>query len=160
MEEHEWPAEIIPVYCLTHVVSKDDIDVLNHANNVCYVHWMQDVALAHSAALGWPTERYTTLGSTWVARRHTIDYLHQAFLGDELLVQTWVSEMKNVSSVRRYQFTRKSDNVIVAAAQTRWGFVSMATGRPTRLPREMQQTFQLSLEMAAKLDLTKNFKFN
>lgn len=124
-------------------VLPQDIDALNHANNVCYVHWMQEVAVNHSAALGWPTERYTQFGAGWVVRRHTIDYLNQAHLGDRILAETWIAEMKNVSSVRRYRFTRISDQKLVATAETRWGFVSLRTGRPTRVPPEMHTLFQV-----------------
>ena len=59
-----------------HTVCDDEIDVLGHANNVCYVAWMQDAALAHSAAQGWPAEAYGRLGMGWVVRSHAIEY-HQ-----------------------------------------------------------------------------------
>ena len=35
-----------------HAVAADEIDEQGRANNVVYVSWMQDAALAHSAALG------------------------------------------------------------------------------------------------------------
>jgi len=40
------------------VVLDDVIDELNHANNAAYVGWMQEAAMAHSTANGWPAERY------------------------------------------------------------------------------------------------------
>lgn len=143
MEEHSGNKEAgsIPVYQTIIEVLPQDIDELNHANNVCYVHWMQEVAVHHSTALGWPTSRYTEEGTAWVARRHTIDYLNQAHLGDKILAETWIAELKNVSSIRRYRFTRVSDHVILATAETRWGFVSLTTGRPARVPNEMHSVF-------------------
>ena len=44
------------------VVPESAIDRNGHVNNVRYVQWMQDAAEAHSASLGWPTERYAALG--------------------------------------------------------------------------------------------------
>ena len=49
----------------------DEIDGQGHANNVAYVQWMQDAAVAHSAAQGWPGERYVELGCGWVVRSHS-----------------------------------------------------------------------------------------
>ncbi|MDD3587287.1 MAG: thioesterase family protein [Thermoguttaceae bacterium] len=143
MEQHTDNTNIpsVPVYQTIIEVLPKDIDELNHANNVCYVHWMQEIAIEHSAALGWPTSRYTEEGIAWVVRRHTIDYLNQAHLGDKILAETWVAEMKNVSSIRRYRFTRIADQALVATAETRWGFVSLTTGRPTRVPAEMHTIF-------------------
>lgn len=138
--------EIIPVYQQLLKVLPSDIDELNHANNICYVRWMQEVALQHSAAIGWSTKQYTDLGATWVVRRHCIDYLHQGFLEDTVLAETWISDMKNVSSVRRYRFTRLTDGLVLAKAETRWGFISLVTGRPTRIPPAMFTIFQQCLE--------------
>ena len=161
MEQHVDSAEIpsVPVYQTIIEVLPKDIDELNHANNVCYVHWMQEIAIHHSTALGWPTSRYTEEGTAWVARRHTVDYLNQAFLGDQILAETWIAEMKNVSSIRRYRFTRVSDHALLATAETRWGFVSLTTGRPTKVPPEMHAIFIQNMPCdpnAASDDSSKN----
>jgi acyl-CoA thioester hydrolase len=122
-------------------VKQEDTDSLQHTNNVAYVHWMQEAAIAHSTANGWPTRHYLEKGHAWVARRHTIDYLRQTRRGDGLLVLTWVVEMRKVRSTRRYRFIRLADEMIVANAETQWGFVEIATGRPTRIPKEVSDCF-------------------
>ena len=43
------------------VVAAKSIDRLGHVNNLVYLAWMQAAALAHSAAQGWPPERYERL---------------------------------------------------------------------------------------------------
>ena len=53
------------------VVPASAIDANGHVNNVQYVQWMQDAAMHHSAALGWPQERYAVMGRTWIIRSHT-----------------------------------------------------------------------------------------
>jgi acyl-CoA thioester hydrolase len=40
---------------------------------------MQDIAIEHSAAAGWPMARYVELGAGWVVRSHFIEYLRPAF---------------------------------------------------------------------------------
>ena len=47
-------------------VPGDAIDQQGHVSNLAYVAWMQDVAIDHSAAAGWPMERYLALGAGWV----------------------------------------------------------------------------------------------
>ena len=44
---------------LPHHGPPESIDALGHVNNQEYVRWMQEVAIAHSEAQGWPLERYT-----------------------------------------------------------------------------------------------------
>ena len=44
-------------------VSSDDIDQLGHFNNVSWLRWVQDMAVAHSDAVGWTLEAYHALGA-------------------------------------------------------------------------------------------------
>ncbi len=127
-----------------HTVTADEIDQQGHANNVVYVAWMQAAALAHSAARGWTPQRYLELGMGWVARRHTIEYLRPAFDGDEIVVRTWVIDMTRVASTRLYRISRRSDSELLAKAETSWAFINYATGRPTRIPKEISGAFLAS----------------
>ncbi len=52
-------------------VASGDIDGQSHVNNVVYLRWPQDVAVAHWEALA-PDEDQVTTG--WVVLRHEIDY--------------------------------------------------------------------------------------
>jgi acyl-CoA thioester hydrolase len=133
--------EMNQVYEHFHTVGEEEIDILGHANNVMYVEWMQAAAVAHSAALGWPGERYRRLGIGWVVRSHQIEYRQPAYAGQQIVVRTWVAEMKKVTSLRRYQIVRLSDEAILAEAQTNWAFISYSTGQPFRIPVEIAAAF-------------------
>ena len=63
-------------------VDASAIDLNGHVNNQEYVRWMQDIAMAYSAAQGWPMARYQAAGMTWVIRSHFIEYIRPAFAGD------------------------------------------------------------------------------
>jgi acyl-CoA thioester hydrolase len=126
-----------------HTVEANEIDEQGHANNVVYVAWMQDAALAHSAALGWTPERYHQMGMGWVARRHTIEYLRPALLGDRIVVETHVADMKKVTSTRVYRIVRRADQVVLAKAETNWAFIDYATGKPTRIPAEILRAYPI-----------------
>ena len=135
---------MIAPFDFPHTVGTDEIDVQNHANNVVYVQWMQDAAVAHSAALGWPVERYFSQGWGWVARSHSIVYRLPALVGDRLVVRTWVATMKRVTSLRRYRILRLPEETLLAEAETTWAFVNFATGQPVRVPREIADAFHVA----------------
>ncbi|MDR1615367.1 MAG: acyl-CoA thioesterase [Campylobacteraceae bacterium] len=118
------------------IVPQSAIDTNMHVNNVVYIQWMQDAATAHSDSLGFDSEFYEKIGGTWVARSHYIEYLKPSFLGDELIVQTWVSFIKRSSSNREYAFFRKSDKALLARAKTVWIYLN-ADGRPSKIPDEL-----------------------
>ena len=133
----------IPIYEYPVVVQYSDIDENHHANNVSYIRWMQEAAVAHSAANGWTNARYQELNYAWVARRHTIEYLLPAKENENIIVKTWVATWKHVSSVRKYRFVRASDDVVIASAETNWAFVNINTGKPTRIPHEVCESFEV-----------------
>jgi acyl-CoA thioester hydrolase len=126
-----------------HTVHDDEIDAQGHANNVYYVAWMQEAALAHSAAQGWPAEAYQRLGMGWVVRSHAIEYHQSARAGDEIAVKTWVADFKRVTSRRRYRIIRQVDDVLLASAETKWAFIDYASGQPCRVPTEIVRAFEV-----------------
>jgi acyl-CoA thioester hydrolase len=124
-------------------VRPEEIDPQGHANNVAYVQWMQEAALAHSAAQGWPAAKYREQGITWVARSHTIEYRRPAFLDEEVCVRTWVATMERCSSLRRYQVLRVADGQVLALAETNWALVAIEAQRLARIPAEVAAAFEL-----------------
>lgn len=119
------------------------IDVNGHVSNLAYLQWMQDGAIAHSAAQGWPLERYLAIGAGWVVRSHFIEYLLPAFEGERLRLVTWVAGVHRHRSSREFRFWRERDRQVIARAETVWVFVDAATGRPTQVPPELASAFEI-----------------
>jgi acyl-CoA thioester hydrolase len=132
------------VYLHELIVPADDIDPLGHANNVAYVQWMQEAAIAHSTAQGWPMSRYRELGMAWVVRRHTVEYLQPAQEGERITVRTWVADMQRVTSLRKYEIL--SGERVLARAETNWAFIRTSDGRLTRIPEEVGKSFVIRAE--------------
>ena len=126
-----------------HTVRKSEIDELDHAGNFHYIKWMQEAAVAHSTANGWPTERYIELGAGWVVRSHNITYLKPAFEGDSITVRTWISNARSVTSLRCYEIIN-GEGELLAKAETDWAFVNYGRQRPTRIPEEVSACFAVS----------------
>jgi acyl-CoA thioester hydrolase len=122
-------------------VGDADLDELGHTNNIQYVRWLQDAAIAHSAHVGLTYARYVELGGVFVVRRHEIDYLRSALRGDELEVRTHVASVMAAKSERRYEIVRLSDEMVIVRALTLWGFIDTTMGRPMRIPDEIYVAF-------------------
>ncbi len=123
-------------------VPADAIDQQGHVSNLAYVSWMQDLAIEHSTAAGWPMDRYRAINAGWVVRSHFIEYLRPAFSGDVIEAHTWVPEFTQRSTPRRFLFRRQGDDRLLARAETRWVFVDLATGRRRPLPVELLEAFE------------------
>jgi acyl-CoA thioester hydrolase len=116
-----------------------DIDNLGHVSNLVYLRWVLEAATAHSAAQGWDLDAYRKLGNVWVVRRHELDYLGQVTVGQSLVAETWVDSWKQASCIRKTELIR--DGHLVARAATTWAFMSLASGRPQRIPEQLLAAF-------------------
>ena len=131
------------VFAQTFSVPHDAIDELGHVSNLKYLAWMQDIAIQHSAARGWPVERYLDTGAVWVVRSHFITYLRPAFAGETITLRTWVAAFRQRSSSRRYLVQRTKDQQVLVEAETVWVYVDRQSGRPGRVPAELRAAFEV-----------------
>ncbi|MFO0672102.1 MAG: thioesterase family protein [Polyangiaceae bacterium] len=129
------------VYVHRHVVGPSDIDYLGHASNIEYVRWVQDATVAHSESVGLSVAAYRKLGGIFVIRKNDIDYLRSANLGDELEIHTYVSGLLGAKAIRQTEILRAVDRAVLARAETTWGFVDLASGRPARVPHWVRDAF-------------------
>ncbi len=118
-------------------VFAQDIDAQGHVNNVAYVKWIQDVAVAHWFSV---TTEETREKYTWIVIRHEIDYKKQSFVGEEINVKTWVGEPTRVSWERFTEIKRGED--LLVKARSVWCLIDRETSKPTRIKSELKELLQ------------------
>ena len=126
-------------------VADTHIDLMRHVNNVHYLQWLENVAWDHSVALGMRPEDYTRLGQGMVVRRHELDYVAPALLGDRVLLATWIVGLDRLSLHRRYQFVRESDGATLFRGATHFVCVEIASGKVRRMPAEFTEVYSRGL---------------
>lgn len=130
-----------PTYTHEITARDEDIDALGHVSNIVYVRWIQDVATAHSDAVGLDYAAYTKLGGIFVVRRHEVEYVVPALAGDVLCLHTWVEWWRGPLTERRTKITRVRDGKEIARAATLWVYVSVPEGKAKRIPESVQRAF-------------------
>ncbi|WP_206352274.1 acyl-CoA thioesterase [Tautonia rosea] len=119
-------------------VDPKDIDRMGHVNNVVYLRYAQDAAVAHWIAVATPEYAESLL---WVVRRHEIDYLRPALPGDQLLAITWVGEADGATFERFVTITRPGDQQVLARVRTVWVAIDAQRLRPRRVPEALRRLF-------------------
>ncbi len=125
-------------------VPESAIDANGHVNNVEFVRWMQDAAVAHSDAVGCSAATRVH-NAIWVVRKHEIEYRRQAFAGDQIEVRTWIADCRHVSSRRKYEFFRPIDNTLLARGMTDWVLLDAASFAPKSIPEDIQRLYLPSI---------------
>lgn len=116
-------------------VQPEHIDILDHVNNVVYLGWVQEVAISHWTVLA-PLEMQQAM--FWVVRRHEIEYLRPAFLGETLVVTTWIGREVDGYFERFTHIARQSDGAAIVEVLSLWCPMDMGTGRRIReIPQDV-----------------------
>lgn len=118
----------------------DDIDRLGHVNNVVYLRWIQDAAIAHWRVLATP-EQQTAVA--WVVMRHEIDYKRPARLGDGIIARTWVGAASRNTFERHTEILRATDRKVLVQARTLWCPIDPTTGRPVQVSADIRARFSV-----------------
>ena len=126
-------------YVHTFTVEDRDIDALGHANNVSFIRWINEAAIAHSSQVGFGIDTCLKLGLVWVVRRHDVEYLRPAFVGERIEALTWPETLSGATSVRRTLFRRAAE--ILARSETTWALFEPSSQRPRRIPAEMRAAY-------------------
>ncbi|MEE2719033.1 MAG: thioesterase family protein [Planctomycetota bacterium] len=113
-----------------------------HISNIEYVRWLDRAAELHLDHLGWTRQAMLEAGTMWFVARHEIDYRAEVHANEELVLATWVRDLKRSKSWRdtiiwRPGVSQDDEPVIVCTASTLWVHVDLDTRRPCRVGPEM-----------------------
>lgn len=114
-----------------------DIDTNGHVNNIVYLRWVQDAATRHWRSC---TDAEQQARWAWVVTRHEIDYAKASFLGETLMVRTWVGEARGPRFDRFVQILGPTGD-LRAEARSDWVLIDAARRAPVRVRPELAALF-------------------
>ena len=119
-------------------VTKDDLDELNHVNNVRYVQWVNDIAIDHWQQAATPE---IINDYFWVLVSHQINYKSSAVLGDEIILKTYILKNEGASATRIVEMYNKLTQKLIVKSETHWCLIQQKTNRPTRITEAIKNLF-------------------
>ena len=122
-------------------VAPEDLDELDHVNNVRYVEWVQEMSKKH-----WnhTADAQMKEDMIWVVRRHDIVYHKSAKLDDTLRLSTFIKENKGPISTRIVEIHDNKTDQLLVKATTDWCLLDAKTLRPKRVPESVTTLFEKS----------------
>jgi acyl-CoA thioester hydrolase len=126
-------------YTLVRRISHADVDLLGELKVSALLGVLQQAAVEASTAVGFDPAWYTHAGRVWVVHRTRLERRMPVGGSDSLEVETSILDFRRARSLRSYTVRRAG--AVVAEAATDWVYCDVATGRPARIPDEMQRAF-------------------
>jgi acyl-CoA thioester hydrolase len=120
-------------------VEAADIDELGHVNNIVYLRWAQEIAIAH-----WRSRASEEMlaNYVWVVLRHEADYRAALTLGDDVEVRTHVDDAPRGASWARFVNIYKAGaDKPAVQIKSNWAMLDANTRRVKRVPMEIVERF-------------------
>lgn len=125
-------------FCKSIKVVPEDLDELQHVNNVRYVQWIQDISREHWLEVAPPD---LVEKAVWVVRKHEIEYKDAAVLGDEIKIITYIESTKGPLSHRVVEMQMSDTQALLLRSRTAWCYLDSKTLQPIRIPKEIDILF-------------------
>jgi acyl-CoA thioester hydrolase len=123
------------IHCTPIKVRFYELDPYRHLNHSVYIQYFEVGRIDLFGAFGWSLGHMEDLGTMIVVTDIETRFLVPGVEGDELVVETWVEEIKRVTSLFGQQIVRGDE---VLATQKVRGACTTLAGRPTRFPEELR----------------------
>ncbi|MGA8853298.1 MAG: acyl-CoA thioesterase [Christiangramia sp.] len=120
------------------VVEEKHLDKQKHVNNVQYVQWVQDVAEEHWEKRASEEQKAKVI---WVVVKHEISYKKEAFLGDNISLQTYVGNTTHVTSTRHVIVKNAETGKLLVEAKTTWCLLDAETKKPVKISEDLKNVF-------------------
>ncbi len=120
------------------VVERKHLDNREHVNNVQYVQWVQDIAEEHWEVRATDEQKAQVI---WVVVKHEISYKNEAFLGEQVLLQTYVGAATHVTSTRHVIIKNSDTGKLLAEAKTTWCLLDAESKKPVKISEELKRVF-------------------
>lgn len=132
-----------PYQCTITILPHQTSNEVEHVNNIEYLRWIDKAAQLHCDSCGWEREALLDVHVMWFVARHEIDYCSESTPTDQLLLTTWVDDVRRVKSWRTSYIHALGDTPrVVCVCKTLWVLVDLETRKPTAVPIEMAEALE------------------
>lgn len=131
---------VTPVYTARVTTRHDELDRFGRLHPSAYLRYLAHAAVEASTAVGFDAAWYAAAGTVWIVRRSTFEVSHPVGTDERLAIRTWVEDFRRVRSHRRYEVRGAAERLCLEA-RTDWVYVDTRSGRPRRVPPEMEAAF-------------------
>jgi acyl-CoA thioester hydrolase/thioesterase-3 len=118
------------------MVRPSEIDINGHVHQSVYLDY---VLLARfdqmKRCYKMPMEEFFKMGYSWTTRSTTIEFQKPIFLGETIIIRTWVEEIRQKSVKVCFQILKKETGQTAAEGYGVYVLINRKTGKPEAIPK-------------------------
>lgn len=117
-----------------------DIDFAGHVGNNVYLQWVEMGRCKFMEAVNFPIHTSIENGFVPVMVNMNITYKKPLYLGDQVSLEIWLSELKKVTHTIEFRFYNR-DRMLAATGYQKGVFVNPKTLKPCSLSPDIRDLF-------------------
>jgi len=129
----------MPAHRTTIIPRFGELDPYNHVNHAAYVAYFEAARCVALDDIDMSLSDLSERGLQIVVTKLEVKFREPATARDSLIVETYVDEMKRVSSTWKQQIMRESDSRTLVEAELTLG-VCDSLGKPTKPPVDLNES--------------------
>lgn len=130
------------VFSFKSIVRYSEIDIRRQMKLSSILELLQDCCILHSEEIGVGIEFLETHHRAWVLSAWQVVVNRYPQMGETIKACTWPYAFKGFMGNRNFTLEDAKGEVI-AYANSIWAYLDTETGRPTRIPQELMEHYQL-----------------
>jgi YbgC/YbaW family acyl-CoA thioester hydrolase len=116
-------------------VRPDDIDMNQHVHNTRYLDYVLAARYDQmERCYKMNMTEFLAHGYGWVVNTTHVEHKRPLYLGDRIIVRTWIEEMLKDGVTVHFEIFRKEANKLVCDGYVRYTMVNVKSGRAENIP--------------------------
>ena len=123
-------------------VRPHEIDYNRHVNQSVYLDYLLFARVDQmKRCYKMPIETFFARGLSWITKSVSIDYHRSVYMGETIIVRTWIEILGKRSVTVLFQMLKKKDMSLAAEGQTVFVLIEIKTGKPASIPDDIRDKY-------------------
>lgn len=125
-------------------VRPHEIDWNRHVNQSVYLDYLLHARIDQmKRCYKMPIESFFKRGYSWITRSISIEYLSSVFMGETIIVRTWIEAVGKKGVTVKFQMLKKKDLSLATEGTAVFILINAKTGQPEVIPDDIRSKYSI-----------------
>lgn len=126
------------------IVRPSEIDINGHVHQSVYLDYVLFARYDQMRrCYKMPMEEFFKRGYSWATKSIYLEFKKSIFLGETVIVRTWIEEIRKKSVKIGFQILKKRSKEIAAEGKAVYVMINLQSGKPELIPEDIRKKYTI-----------------
>jgi len=121
-----------------------EIDWNRHVNQSVYLDYLLHARIDQmKRCYKMPIESFFKRGYSWITRSISIEYLSSVYMGETIIIRTWIETVGKKGVTVKFQMLKKNDLSLATEGTAVFILINAKTGQPEIIPEDIRSKYSI-----------------